>query len=202
MAKGKEALQAERRKYEAALTHAQRLTDELVDYKLRTRACEADARRLPSLVAQIGHLQSLVDSNTSDEMERLRTAKDFEIHALKAENQKLREVFRTVIERAGKEGQTPFYTDEEFDFLSDRALVIEATNIPTNRSIRRMAAHGRQNNSTTIQDNRKSAQDNMMRARSGRGVEPLEICTIPGCGCTLGELSGMHHPSAVAEESR
>lgn len=162
MAKGKEALQAERRKYEAALTHAQRLTDELVDYKLRTRACEADARRVPKLVAEIEHLNELVERGSSDELDRLRARKDAEIAEHFAENERLRTLFRTFMERL-PDGSHVF-TEEDQEFIRSRSLTkefFEGYRPDANRQLRRHAARGGRNVGTIRQDNLRTWEENV-----------------------------------------
>lgn len=61
MARGKEALQAERARREAAMDHVRRLTDELVDYKLRTRRVEREAAATPGLRTRIAELTRQIE---------------------------------------------------------------------------------------------------------------------------------------------
>ena len=73
MAKGKEAAQAANRRYEAAVEHIDRLTDELVQAKARARSVEAVARRTVALEGEVARLQHHIDERTSDLVARLRS---------------------------------------------------------------------------------------------------------------------------------
>lgn len=66
MAKGKHSAEAARRRADAAHEHIDRLTDDLIDAKLRARRYEQAALRVPSLVAEIERLRAQIESSTSD----------------------------------------------------------------------------------------------------------------------------------------
>lgn len=70
MAKGKQAALAAQRRYEAAVEHINRLTDELVDAKRRARDFEDAAVRLPSVLEEVARLRRQNAEGSSDALER------------------------------------------------------------------------------------------------------------------------------------
>lgn len=72
MAKGKEALKSANRRYEAAVEHIDRLTDELAEAKARARLFEREATRAKVLDAEMGRLKEQLDAGTNDRLEQLQ----------------------------------------------------------------------------------------------------------------------------------
>jgi hypothetical protein len=73
MARGKEAVQASARRLEAAYAHIDRLTEELVDAKLRARDAEARARRLEGIEALLPTAVAKNDAMLQQALTALRT---------------------------------------------------------------------------------------------------------------------------------
>jgi hypothetical protein len=139
MAKGKEGLQAERRRYEAAMDHLHRLTEELADYKIRVRRVEADAAATPGLRKEVQVLRAQVEEITGPALEAERDA-----HAkTKSDHeQKLMELSRVIGEAItrGADGSDRTLADFSLAHLEvlDRILPDHRKNTQESRSVRRM----------------------------------------------------------------
>jgi hypothetical protein len=72
VARGKEAAQAARRKYEAAIDHIDRLSETTAEAKLKARIYEADSHRLPGVEAELKRLRELQALTTSDKLEKIK----------------------------------------------------------------------------------------------------------------------------------
>jgi chromosome segregation ATPase len=72
MARGKYAVAAATRRYEASIDHIDRLTSEVVDAKERARRYESDARRLPGVEKELRRVRELASRTTSDALEAER----------------------------------------------------------------------------------------------------------------------------------
>lgn len=64
MAKGKEAVAAARRRYEASIEHIDRLTSELTEAKVRAKMSETDAAKVPHLQQQLLELRQRLDAES------------------------------------------------------------------------------------------------------------------------------------------
>lgn len=60
MAKGKQAAAAATRRLESAMQHIDRLTDQLADAKVRVKAVEKEAARVPGMEREMNDLRSIV----------------------------------------------------------------------------------------------------------------------------------------------
>lgn len=169
MAKGKEAAAAARRRYEAAIEHLDRVTSEVVELKLRTKACETDAARVPGLLKQIEHMQALIDTGSSDELERLRVVTDKRIAEAEATNDELRAFFARVMKRvAGTD--IACFAEEDVLFMAEHQIS-DGLVTGANRFRRRAQANRRTAAKEIVrQDNRRRADENLRNAAGGRGV--------------------------------
>lgn len=97
--RGKEGLAAHRARLNAAHEHIDRLTDELVEAKLRARRYEAAALRVPGLDAEVARLRVQTDEGTSDKLERQREAHERRELVLEDRLARLSEVLNDIGER-------------------------------------------------------------------------------------------------------
>lgn len=72
MARGKHAVAAATRRYEASIDHIDRLTTELVEAKTRARRFEADARRLPVVERELRRQKGFAERGSSHTLEAER----------------------------------------------------------------------------------------------------------------------------------
>ncbi|MCP5157755.1 MAG: hypothetical protein H6983_26520 [Ectothiorhodospiraceae bacterium] len=72
MARGKHAASAANRRADAARTALDHSAAELAAAKVRYRTAEAEAAKVPTLLAKIDQLQSMLDEATCPEIERLQ----------------------------------------------------------------------------------------------------------------------------------
>lgn len=159
MARGKQAARSATRRAEAAHEHIDRLTSELVEAKFRARQTEAEAGRVPGLVALVAQLEQRLEAATSVEVERLRSRLEAEAER----NEKLRSLLKKMVERAHTQApKVGLLTEEELAYLNDERAT-EGWNIVSNRLLRRRRAKGDTavREKLTIQDNRRSVEENV-----------------------------------------
>lgn len=82
MARGKHAALTTRRQYEAEMQVIDRLTDQIADLKVRTRATESAAVRVPRLEYEIVELKRQLDAGCSDHLLHERIEHDDEVAEL------------------------------------------------------------------------------------------------------------------------
>lgn len=166
MAKGKHAVTAANRRYEAAVEHIDRITNELVEAKARARRHQRDAERVPGLEAEIARLHALCDANTSDQLERTRAAAEDRVTDAKRDILMLVEMLTRIIHRADDQGVRVLSVDDQ-DAIQRLGYTTEVLQPDgsANRQLRR-ARHFRR---TAVEQGDHNIQDNMRPA--GRNID-------------------------------
>lgn len=166
MAKGKHAVTAANRRYEAAVEHIDRITNELVEAKARARRHQRDAERVPGLEAEIERLHALCDANTSDQLERTRKAAEERVMDAKRDVLMLVEMLTRIIHRADGCGVKVLSPGDQ-DTLQKLGCTTEVLQPDgsANRALRR-ARHFRR---TAVEQGDHNIQDNLRP--TGRNVD-------------------------------
>lgn len=168
MARGKEAAKAANRRYETALEHIDRLTDELATAKVRYRDAERDAERLPVALAAVDRLSEQVAAGTSDEIQRLTRMLD----SIRAEHQAEMELYRELVRelasgieatkaKAVSERARDLAIELNFDFVSN------GHSRAARRGIEKNGRNAISAGDYRVQDNRRTAVQNI----AGKGVD-------------------------------
>lgn len=178
MAKGKHAAAAAIRRAEAAHEHIDRLTNQLAEAKMRARAIEAEANRVPSLVAEVARLQGLAEQATSDrlvyEQEQAQRREAKLTEQRDAAIRGLADVIGRVIEQ--DPDMQIIAADDVKKWDCDPAFlpVREALGCLNNRAQRRWASSTGQLRTTmaekAVQDNRRTYKENFENARTGESM--------------------------------
>ena len=162
MARGKHAAQVANRRYEGAMAAVAELADKVAVEKLRAREVEAEARRVPALVAKVADLQAQLAQATSRELEAVRGRVD------KLEDAHARAVIALVnmINLIAKEHPDyAFITDEAIQVIESTPHLakIRLTDLDAARRTRRYRHAGMTSAlraETALQDNRRTQRQN------------------------------------------
>lgn len=157
MTRGKHASRSIKRANEAAVSHIDRLTDQLAEAKIKARQYHAAAVRLPALEVELKRLRDIADgvqSPAQDEVHALRSA----LHQQREDNKADLAMLRKYVARllSGLESMGDLFTGEQWDELAGllhtgvRDLVQDARKVP--RSFRQGALRSQDLLSTEIME--------------------------------------------------
>jgi hypothetical protein len=171
--KGKHAASANKRRYEMAMEHIDRLTDDLANAKVRVKKVEAAANSVPALQERIEYLTNQIALGTSDELEHQRKLYEHRIAELDADLVGTRDtanrLMLRVCEVMGE--RDPWIPKELLEQLHKYNLVDWLSDLHgANRQLRRVrsthkttADRGEHN----VQDNRKTFAQNWDQIHGG-----------------------------------
>lgn len=157
--RGKQASSAANRRYEASISHIDRLTSELVEAKVRARQYEKAAVELPGVHQELERLRQQLIDGTSDLVEKERTLHRKQIVEITNDYQELRELFERISRRMPKDVEV--FTEDDLDMLTRHRLGEELhMSLQHNRENRRAGKNGRRNSTVIMQDNLRTVGEN------------------------------------------